>query len=163
MRRSHEALGVAGGHRPRGGLQLVVFTANASAALKLVGEAFPDFVSRVSRVPLVNTALRAYVQGKASSRVVKYGAEMVESSVKAVSRPAIDRLPVNSLNEFACRQLDKVPVQQQQQHPPGEWGAQPQRRARAPRAVGRGAADARRVDGARRERDNMRLSLATAW
>lgn len=29
------------------------------------------FVSRVSHLPLVNTALRAYEQGKASSRVVK--------------------------------------------------------------------------------------------
>lgn len=35
---------------------------------------------------------------------------MVESSVKAVSRPVIDRLPVNvnQLDDFACRQLDKV-------------------------------------------------------
>ena len=31
----------------------------------------PDFVSRVSSLPLVGTALRAYEQGKASSRVVK--------------------------------------------------------------------------------------------
>lgn len=31
----------------------------------------PDFVSRVSHLPLVNTALRAYEHGKASSRVVK--------------------------------------------------------------------------------------------
>jgi hypothetical protein len=35
---------------------------------------------------------------------------MVESSVKTISRPVIDRLPVdvNQLDEFACRQLDKV-------------------------------------------------------
>ncbi|KAF8225743.1 Opi1-domain-containing protein [Tricholoma matsutake] len=67
------------------------------------------FVSRVSHLPLVNTALRAYEQGKASSRVVKYGVEMVESSVKTISRPVIDRLPVNvnQLDEFACRQLDR--------------------------------------------------------
>jgi hypothetical protein len=31
----------------------------------------PDFVSRVSSIPLVGTALRAYEHGKASSRVVK--------------------------------------------------------------------------------------------
>jgi len=69
----------------------------------------PDFVSRVSHLPLVGTALRAYEQGKASSRVVKYGAEMMESSVKTISRPVIDRLPVNvnQLDEFACRQLDR--------------------------------------------------------
>lgn len=33
---------------------------------------------------------------------------MVESSVKSISRPVIDRLPVNQLDEFACRQLDRV-------------------------------------------------------
>lgn len=33
---------------------------------------------------------------------------MMESSVKAVSRPVIDRLPVGQLDDFACRQLDKV-------------------------------------------------------
>lgn len=35
---------------------------------------------------------------------------MVESSVKSISRPVIDRLPVNvnQIDEFACRQLDRV-------------------------------------------------------
>ncbi|TDL24112.1 Opi1-domain-containing protein [Rickenella mellea] len=68
----------------------------------------PGLVSRVSGLPLVNTALRAYEQSKASSRMVKYGAEMMESSVKSISRPVIDRLPVNQLDEFACRQLDRL-------------------------------------------------------
>ncbi|THH06644.1 hypothetical protein EW145_g3941 [Phellinidium pouzarii] len=66
-----------------------------------------DFVSRVSGLPIVNTALRAYEHSKASSRVVKYGAEMMESSVKSISKPVISRLPVNQLDEFACRQLDR--------------------------------------------------------
>ncbi|KAG8214954.1 transcription factor Opi1-domain-containing protein [Butyriboletus roseoflavus] len=70
----------------------------------------PDFVSRVTSLPIVGTALRAYEHGKASSRVVKYGAEMMESSVKNISRPVIHRLPVdvNQLDEFACRQLDRL-------------------------------------------------------
>ena len=40
----------------------------------------------------------------------QYGAEMVESSVKSISRPVIDRLPVNvnQIDEFACRQLDRI-------------------------------------------------------
>ncbi|KAH9992722.1 transcription factor Opi1-domain-containing protein, partial [Russula compacta] len=59
-------------------------------------------------LPVVSTALRAYEQSKASSRVVKLGAEMMESSVKSISRPVIDRLPVTSLDEFACRQLDRL-------------------------------------------------------
>ncbi|KAI0358281.1 Opi1-domain-containing protein [Trametes cingulata] len=65
-------------------------------------------LSRVQNIPLVNTALRAYEQSKASSRVVKYGAEMMESSVKSISRPVIDRLPVGQLDEFASRQLDRL-------------------------------------------------------
>ncbi|KIM38368.1 hypothetical protein M413DRAFT_245007 [Hebeloma cylindrosporum] len=70
----------------------------------------PAFVSRMSTFPLVGSALRVYEHGKASSRVVKYGAEMVESSVKSISRPVIDRLPVNvnQIDEFACRQLDRL-------------------------------------------------------
>ncbi|KAI0742025.1 transcription factor Opi1-domain-containing protein [Daedaleopsis nitida] len=66
-------------------------------------------LSRVSNLPLFNTALRAYEQSKASSRVVKvrYGAEMMESSMKSISRPVIDRLPVGQLDDFACRQLDR--------------------------------------------------------
>ncbi|KAG2125075.1 transcription factor Opi1-domain-containing protein [Suillus bovinus] len=89
---------------------------NASSALSTPSPSLspdttsPDFVARVSNFPLFNTALRAYEHGKASSRVVKYGAEMMESSVKTISRPVIDRLPVNvnQLDEFACRQLDKL-------------------------------------------------------
>ncbi|KAI0029189.1 transcription factor Opi1-domain-containing protein [Vararia minispora EC-137] len=73
-----------------------------------VDTASPDFVSRVSHLPLVHSALRAYENSKASSRVVKYGAEMMESSVKTISRPVIDRLPVNQLDEFARRQLDRL-------------------------------------------------------
>ncbi|KAF8993313.1 transcription factor Opi1-domain-containing protein [Cyathus striatus] len=67
-------------------------------------------VSRVSNFPLVGSALRAYDYGKNSSRVVKYGAQMVESSLSTISRPLIDRLPVNveRLDEFACQQLDRL-------------------------------------------------------
>ncbi|RXW21062.1 hypothetical protein EST38_g4797 [Candolleomyces aberdarensis] len=70
----------------------------------------PAFVSRMTSIPLLKSALTVYEQGKASSRVVKYGAEMVESSVRTLSRPVIDRLPVdvNQLDEFACRQLDRL-------------------------------------------------------
>ncbi|KAH7880121.1 uncharacterized protein C8R40DRAFT_1166315 [Lentinula edodes] len=68
----------------------------------------PDFVSRMAHIPIVNGALRIYEQGKASSRVVKYGAEIMESGVKTISKPVIDRLPTGQLDEFACRQLDRV-------------------------------------------------------
>lgn len=40
--------------------------------------------------------------------LLQYGAEMMESSVKTISKPVIDRLPVNQIDEFACRQLDRV-------------------------------------------------------
>ncbi|CCM02619.1 uncharacterized protein FIBRA_04722 [Fibroporia radiculosa] len=71
-----------------------------------------DFVSRVSNLPVFKPALSLYEQGKASSRLVKYGAEMMESSVKTISRPVFDRLPVDQLDEFACRQLDRPDNQQ---------------------------------------------------
>ncbi|CEL61823.1 Transcriptional repressor OPI1 OS=Saccharomyces cerevisiae (strain ATCC 204508 / S288c) GN=OPI1 PE=1 SV=1 [Rhizoctonia solani AG-1 IB] len=67
-----------------------------------------DFVSRVSTLPLVTSMLTAYSQGKASSRMVKYGAQMVESSVKTISKPVMNRLPTAQLDEFACRQLDRL-------------------------------------------------------
>ncbi len=30
--------------------------------------------------------------------------------MKSISRPVIDRLPVNQLDDFACRQLDRVRI-----------------------------------------------------
>ncbi|KAJ3869908.1 transcription factor Opi1-domain-containing protein, partial [Lentinula novae-zelandiae] len=68
----------------------------------------PDFVSRMAHIPIVNGALRIYEQGKASSRVVKYGAEIMESGVKTISKPVFDRLPTGQLDEFACRQFDRL-------------------------------------------------------
>ncbi|KAI9062674.1 Opi1-domain-containing protein [Trametes sanguinea] len=84
--------------------------AMAAAAAAAQGEGSEEWksLSRVSNIPLVNSALRAYEQSKASSRVVKYGAEMMESSVKSISRPVIDRLPVGQIDDFACRQLDRL-------------------------------------------------------
>lgn len=32
--------------------------------------------------------------------------------MKSISRPVIDRLPVGQLDDFACRQLDRVSAQQ---------------------------------------------------
>ena len=42
------------------------------------------------------------------SHVSQYGASIMESSVKTISRPVINRLPVEQIDEFACRQLDRV-------------------------------------------------------
>ncbi|KAG8907667.1 hypothetical protein FRB99_002745 [Tulasnella sp. 403] len=65
-------------------------------------------LARVSHLPLVGRALQVYDYSKANSRVINYGAGLVESSVKTISRPVIDRLPVEQLDEFACRQLDRL-------------------------------------------------------
>lgn len=46
-------------------------TSRSSSPSLLEEEDSPDFVSRVSRVPLVNSALSLYEHGKARSRVVK--------------------------------------------------------------------------------------------
>ncbi|KAG0253248.1 hypothetical protein BG011_006451 [Mortierella polycephala] len=68
------------------------------------------FISRMSSLPLVNSAIKAYESGKQNSKVMKYGAEMVESSVKTLSRPVFDKLEpkLGQLDDFACRQLDKL-------------------------------------------------------
>ncbi|KAL7412366.1 transcription factor Opi1-domain-containing protein [Mrakia frigida] len=72
-----------------------------------------DFVSRVSLLPVVSTSLRAYEVAKGSSRVVKYGAEMLEGSVKTISRPVMDRIDprghlTGAVGEWGCRTLDRV-------------------------------------------------------
>jgi hypothetical protein len=47
---------------------------------------------------------------------------MMESSVKSLSKPVIQRLPVDvgQLDEFACRQLDRVRVLCRH-HPSFRW------------------------------------------
>ncbi|KAF9900055.1 hypothetical protein EC991_007957 [Linnemannia zychae] len=71
------------------------------------------FMSRMSSLPLVNSAmnsaLKAYENTKQNSKVMKYGAEMVESSVKSLSKPVFEKLEpkLGQLDDFACRQLDK--------------------------------------------------------
>lgn len=74
-----------------------------------------DFLKRVSHLPIVRGTLRAYELGKQRSKVVNYGASLVESSVKTISRPVVSRLGaslgergVEQLDDFACRQLDRI-------------------------------------------------------
>ena len=57
------------------------------------------------RLPFVNTALKSYDYAKNNSRVVKFGAEMVESSVKTISKPVINRLPGAVTNRVSRRSL----------------------------------------------------------
>lgn len=96
------------------------------------GEGDPRFIARVSQLPLVSGGLEWYERSKASSRVVKvrfsrgvllrggmgelttrlrmmqYGAGLVESSLSAVSRPLANNLQLGQLDDFACRQLDRL-------------------------------------------------------
>ncbi|KAI1314688.1 hypothetical protein EDD11_001857 [Mortierella claussenii] len=66
--------------------------------------------SRMSSFPVVNSALKAYESGKQNSKVMKYGAEMVESSVKSLSKPVFEKLEptLGQIDDFARSQLDKV-------------------------------------------------------
>lgn len=79
-----------------------------------------DFLKRVSHLPIVRGTLKAYELGKQRSRMVRYGGDFVESSVKAISRPVVSRLGarlgergVEQLDDFACRQLDRVSENEQ--------------------------------------------------
>ncbi|KAF9578795.1 hypothetical protein BGW38_005238 [Lunasporangiospora selenospora] len=68
------------------------------------------FISRMSSLPLVNSALKAYENGKQNSKVMKYGAEMVESGVKSLSKPVFEKFEptLGQLDDFACRQLERI-------------------------------------------------------
>ncbi|KAI7826969.1 transcription factor Opi1-domain-containing protein [Gamsiella multidivaricata] len=87
-------------------------TSSASSVTSNGAFAAPNtpFMSRMSSFPIVNSALKAYESGKQNSKVMKYGAEMVESGVKSLSKPVFDKLEpkLGQLDDFACRQLDKV-------------------------------------------------------
>lgn len=67
-----------------------------------------EFMTRVSNMPFLGTAFRVYEHGKNSSSVIKFGAEMMEGTVKTMTRPVIDRLPMSQLDSFANRQLDRL-------------------------------------------------------
>lgn len=68
------------------------------------------FMSRVSSIPFVNSALKAYENTKANSRVVKYGAEALESSVKSISKPVITKFnpQLGQLDDLACKTLNLI-------------------------------------------------------
>lgn len=61
-----------------------------------------DFLNRVQNYSIVNTAVKAWDQGKNYNRALKWGGEMVESVVGGV----VQRL--EPLEPFANRQLDRV-------------------------------------------------------
>ena len=61
-----------------------------------------DFLNRVQNYSIVNTAVKAWDQGKNYNRALKWGGEMVESVVGGV----VQRL--EPLEPFAVRQLDRV-------------------------------------------------------
>jgi len=60
-------------------------------------------MSRVSALPLVNSAIKVYEQGKASNRVLNYGAGLVESSVKTIAAPLYGTLGKHIEDRYASR------------------------------------------------------------
>ena len=69
------------------------------------------FLRRMSNIlPLVNRISTVYEATKNASTVVKYSAESVESGVKTIARPVLDKLEpaLTPLDRFACSQLDKL-------------------------------------------------------
>ena len=62
---------------------------SGSSSPSLPEEDSPDFVSRVSHLPIVTTAIRAYEHGKASSRVVKVCLARLHSRVSRSSPHAL--------------------------------------------------------------------------
>ena len=69
------------------------------------GSSSSEFLPRLQNAhPLFDSALRAYSSTKSSSRVVKFGAEMMENTIMRVG----ERLVGEGIDEFAVRQLDRV-------------------------------------------------------
>lgn len=67
------------------------------------------FIHRVSNIPLVNSALKAYESSKNSSSVVKYGAEMVESIAAPIyGKFGKHAASLSGVDEWGCKQLDKL-------------------------------------------------------
>ncbi|TPX41709.1 hypothetical protein SeMB42_g01276 [Synchytrium endobioticum] len=72
------------------------------------------FMQRVTNIPIVNKSINqigaVYEAGKNTSRIVRYSAETVETGVKSISGPILDKLEpaLAPLDRFACNQLDKL-------------------------------------------------------
>ncbi|OLY78169.1 hypothetical protein AYI68_g7786 [Smittium mucronatum] len=66
------------------------------------------FIDRVSGFPVVNSAISFYDRRKQSSSIVKFGAEAIESGISTVCNPFVKHFNVSQLDDFACRQLDKL-------------------------------------------------------
>ncbi|KAI8975253.1 transcription factor Opi1-domain-containing protein [Mycotypha africana] len=65
------------------------------------------FIHRVSNIPIVNSALKAYEHSKSTNSVMKYGAEMMES----FAAPIYDKFgkqALSNVDEWGCKQLDKL-------------------------------------------------------
>ncbi|KAG0174047.1 hypothetical protein DFQ28_008909 [Apophysomyces sp. BC1034] len=76
------------------------------------------FMHRVSNIPLVNSALRAYESSKQSNSVVKYGAEMVESFAAPIYDKFGKRALSGAADDWGCKQLDKSEDHYFNQAPP---------------------------------------------
>ncbi|KAF9345939.1 hypothetical protein BGX26_002588 [Mortierella sp. AD094] len=88
---------------------------STSTGASFVAAAGNPLFSRMTSLPVLSTAFKAYENGKQNSKVMKYGAEMVES----LSKPVFDKLEptLGQLDDFACRQLDKVYPSKSEAHP----------------------------------------------
>ncbi|OMH83791.1 hypothetical protein AX774_g2696 [Zancudomyces culisetae] len=66
------------------------------------------FIQRVAEIPMVNAALNIYDRSKQSSTLMRYGAGAIESGVRTMCNPIVRRLDVKQIDDFACKQLDRL-------------------------------------------------------
>ncbi|KAI8443215.1 transcription factor Opi1-domain-containing protein [Phakopsora pachyrhizi] len=69
------------------------------------------FFQRVGRMPLVSGVVRAYERGKGTSRVVRYGADLVESSVTSISGRVVSSVGperIAQIDRYAGAALDRL-------------------------------------------------------
>lgn len=69
------------------------------------------FLQRVAQIPLLSGVLRAYERGKGTSRVVRYAADLLESSVNSLSDRVVSRVGpqrIAQIDRYVGAALDRL-------------------------------------------------------
>ncbi|KAI9614709.1 hypothetical protein H4Q26_009100 [Puccinia striiformis f. sp. tritici PST-130] len=79
-----------------------------------------EFLQRVGKFPLFSGVVRAYERGKGTSKVVRYGADLVESSVTSISGRVASKVGhqrIAQIDRYAGAALDRLGQFSQNQSP----------------------------------------------
>jgi len=83
-----------------------------------------QFLQRVGKMPLFSGVVRAYERGKGTSKVVRYGADLVESSVNSLSGRVASKVGperIAQIDRYAGAALDRLGQFSRSQSPPSVY------------------------------------------